>query len=463
MTITPYSYLIIPFAIHKDGATKFRALIDKYVGVQDSLIREDNATWIPGRVVKRRYKGRLFRENMVYPHFNHIFEAFACNDESGWMMPPNDCYVFALNRFGDEECFDKPLLFDFGTGCFEFGIFNNKHSFDAVKMMLNINSSVGLLVVPVSSMISFDKYKKFIGSLRKISSPSIKTKDTEEAPWSIQNKLEEWMMEFMGCYHFFSEEALHLTYLVQEGNCIDDDLRQQLLNMVKSQSVKTLANSIEPNLIEVQNQLVICSSLEGISILTMSGKGILDIDGFKKYYGTEQTERYIITMSVILQRYALISMIDQVTKLGEHIRQKDTMKRHTKENFLNILREQVKSVSLIRIKNYFSEVSNHVLYNEFYQMCCSSFGINNLYVEIEQKMSMLNTYLTQQSDEKRERAEWQLSVILAILTVTSATNDIVQLASIGDTIKQPWLFIIGLSFAIGIFIFIFRAIFKNMR
>lgn len=463
MTVNPYSYLIIPFAIHKDGATKFRALIDKYVGVQNSLIQEEQSTWIPGRVVKRRYKGQLYRENMVYPHFSRIFEAFACNDKSGLRMPSNDFYVFALNHYGDAELFDKPLLFDYGTGCVEFSMFNNRNSFDAVKMVVNIDSSVGLLIVPVSARISFDDYKNFIRSLRKISSPSIKTKDTEETPWSIQNKLEEWMMEFKGCYHFFSEEALHLTYLVQEGERIGDGLRQQLLNMVKSQSVKTLANSIEPSLIEVQNQLVICSSLEGISILTMSGKGILDIDGFKKYYGTEQTERYIITMSVILQRYALISMIDQVTELGEHIRQKDTLKRHTKENFLNILREQVKAVSLIRIKNYFSEVSNHVLYNEFYQMCCSSFGINNLYIEIEQKMSMLNTYLTQQSDEKRERAEWQLSVILAILTVTSATNDIVQLASVGDKIQQPWLFIIGLSFAIGIFIFIFRAIFKNMR
>lgn len=463
MIINPYSYLIVPFAIHKDGINKFRALIDKYVGVQDSLIQEENATWIPGRVIKRRYKGQLYRDNMVYPHFSRIFEAFACNDKSGLRMPPNDCYVFALNRFGDEECFDKPLLFDIGTGCFEFGIFNNKHSFDAVKMVVNTNSSVGLLIIPVSSNISFDEYKKFIGSLRKISSPSIITKDTKETPWSIQNKLEKWMEEFKGYYHFFCEEALHLTYLVQEGNSIDDHLRQQLLNMVKNQNVKTLANSIEPNLIEVQNQLVICSSLEGISILTMSGNGILDIDGFKKYYGTEQAERYIITMSVIMQRYALISMIDQVTELGEHIRQKDTQKRYAKENFLNTLREQVKAVSLIRIKNYFSEVSNHVLYNEFYQMCCSSFGINNLYQEIEQKMSMLNTYLTQQSDEKREKAEWQLSIILAILTVTSATNDIVQLASVGDKIKQPWLFIIGLSFAIGVFIFIFRAIFKNMR
>lgn len=461
MTIYPYSYLIVPFAIHQDGATKFCTLIDKYVGVRNSLIQEEQSTWIPGRVVKRRYKGQLYRENMVYPHFSQIFEAFACNDKLGLMMPPNDCYVFALNRFGDEECFDKPLLFDFGTGSFEFGIFNNKNSFDAVKMVVNVNSSVGLLVVPVSSNISFDEYKMFIGSLRKISSPTIKTKDTEETPWSIQNKIEEWMMEFKGCYHFFSEEALHLTYLVQEGESIDDSLRQQLLNMVKNQSVKTLANSIEPNLIEVQNQLVICSSLEGIGILIMSGKDILNSDGFKKYYGTEQTERFIITMSVVMQRYALISMIDKVTKLGEHIRQKDTLKRHTKENFLSILREQVKAVSLIRIKNYFSEVSNHVLYNEFYQMCCSSFGINKLYIEIEQKMSMLNTYLTQQSDEKHEKAEWLLSIIMAFLTVSSATNDISQLSK--DIIGQPWLFISGLTFAILVFIFIFRAIFKNMR
>lgn len=128
---------------------------------------------------------------------------------------------------------------------------------------------------------------------------------------------------------------------------------------------------------------------------------------------------------------------------------------------LALQREQVKTASLIRIENYFSHISEYSLYNEFYQMCSKAYGITMLYTEIEQKMSMLNTYLTQQSDDRHERAEWLLSIIMAILTVTSATNDISQLSS--GVVKQPWLFIMGLSFAVVIFFYIFRAIFKNMR
>lgn len=136
-------------------------------------------------------------------------------------------------------------------------------------------------------------------------------------------------------------------------------------------------------------------------------------------------------------------------------------KSKSKIDMLALQRDQIKAVSLIRIENYFSHISEYSLYNDFYQMCSNANGITKLYEEIEQKMAMLSTYLTQQSDDRHEKAEWQLSIILAILTVTSATNDITQLSK--GILGQPWLFIVGLTFAVAIFFYIFRAIFKNMR
>ena len=76
-------------------------------------------------------------------------------------------------------------------------------------------------------------------------------------------------------------------------------------------------------------------------------------------------------------------------------------------------------------------------------------------------MSMLNKYLTQQTEETHERAELQLSVILAILTVTSTTSDITNLSK--GVVEQPWLFIIALIFMISFVTYLYSTIFRNMR
>lgn len=507
MKVHPYSYLVIPFNIVEgNGTQKFKeylAMLSAEYGQVGINPSRNNLTWISGRVF--REQRILFREQMAYSHFQPIFDAFACNEAEGNRMPDSSLYVLSLQRYEEEDMFDKTLTLVLGDGNeMEFAIHNMKNSFDAVKMIVNISASVGLIVIPIATKLTIDMFQRFIYLIREITKRSIKQKDKSEDLWSIQDKIREWMSQFEGCYSFTTHEAQHLSFFVTEKLDNSDAIRQQLLRISRSQRIETTGKPLGVDFLEVPNQVIICSAMEGTAIMTIAeDDGIINKRHFKKMYSTEQTERYIIFMSVLIQRYALINIVNQLTKLGEQIGKatsakssirspkerflhpKDTIlgitssakqmlgtiklgiiswwngKPTSQQNLLTLQREHVKATSIIRIENYFSHISEYTIYNEFYQMCSKASGITTLYKEIEQKMSMLSTYLTQQSDDRHEKAEWQLSIILAILTVTSATNDISELSR--GVIDQPWLFIVGLTFAVTICFYIFRAIFKNMR
>lgn len=508
--IPPYSYLVVPFNIVEGkGTQKFKdyiAMLSLEYAESEGNPDRDKLTWIPGRVF--REKRILFREQMAYPHYQPLFDAFACNEPKGDMMPDSSLYVLSLQRYGEEELFDNTLTLTLGDNDdtkeeIEFTIHNMKNSFDAVKIIVNINASVGLIVVPVATNLSIDKFQRFIYLIREISQRAIKEKDKEEDAWSIQDKILEWMKDFSGCYTLTSQEAQHLSFVIDETYRDSQLQRQLLLRISGSRQIGNADKLSVEKFLELPGQLHICSVMEGTTIMTILKDGIEDKAHFKRMYSTEQTERYIVFMSVLIQRYALIGIVRQLTKLGKLISVKSTetpIIRSPKESILHpigtllraaasikrmvmhirltivswwngkpkskidmlaLQRDQIKAVSLIRIENYFSHISEYSLYNDFYQMCSNANGITKLYEEIEQKMAMLSTYLTQQSDDRHEKAEWQLSIILAILTVTSATNDITQLSK--GILGQPWLFIVGLTFAVAIFFYIFRAIFKNMR
>lgn len=161
--VPPYSYLVVPFNIlGSNGTNKFKDYIGNLKmlssnskdSANEQLIKQN--TWIPGRVF--REKRILFREQMVYSHYKRIFNAFACNDFDGNKIPDSSICVLNLNRYSDEELFDKPLNLvldesDNISDKIEFAIHNMENSFDAVKLILSINASVGLIVIPVGIFI----------------------------------------------------------------------------------------------------------------------------------------------------------------------------------------------------------------------------------------------------------------------------------------------------------------------
>ncbi len=503
INIGTYSYLISPFFI-KEGAgiERFKSYINNLSSDDDADFSE--LSWKQGRVIRYNSKRLLFREGVFYPHFMKRFASFADN-HGGASEVLNDVHVLSLQKKDLERYYDEHLVFnpdpDSTDIKIDFTIHNFANSFDAVKLVVNLNSQVGLLIIPIPTKLPLDNFAEFIYFIRKTSSKAVKIADSDEKLWSINDFLDNIMGDFRGCYDFITDEAHHLSYLLLENDVIDDDTRSCILSISEKMKGGNI-DSLEKCLIkEIPNQLLISSSAEGTIILSRIDEKIKNSEQFAEYYKIEQTERYIIYMTLIMQRYSLLKLVKKLTEISYNIKH-DTPKcyktpkqktidflkkaislkgyfqfikhavlhifhwwhgrtQSNKKRIIDELREQVKILSLIRIENYFSIISEYSLYNEFYQMCSASLGIDKLYTEIEQKMSMLNTYLTQQTEEVHERAELQLSIILAILTVTSTTSDIIALSS--EHVKQPWLFIIALIFMITFVTYLYSTIFKSMR
>ena len=497
-----YSYLISPFFIKDgEGVERFKSYLKKMSSNDES--DKSGMSWQQGRVIRYKSKRLLYREGVFYPHFMEHFASFADN-YGGESEVSNDVHVLSLQKNDVEKYYDEHLVLnldpDNSDAQFDFTIHNFDNSFDAVKLVVNLNSQVGLLVIPVSTKLPLPNFADFVYLIRKTSSKAIKKVDSDEDLWSINDFLANIMEDFKGCYDFITDEAHHLSYLLLENDVIDDDSRSCVLRIPEKLKGGN-EDSLEKNLIkEVPNQLLITTSAEGTIVLSRIDKSIKTNKQFAEYYKIEQTERYIIYMTLIIQRYSLLRLIKKLTEISYNIKRDESCcsispkqktinlikklispknyflfiihsisqlyhwwhgEQSNRKRIIDELREQVKLLSLIRIENYFSIISEYSLYNEFYQMCSASLGVDKLYKEIEQKMSMLNTYLTQQTEETHERAELQLSVILAILTVTSTTSDITNLSK--GVVEHPWLFIIALIFMISFVTYLYSTIFRNMR
>ena len=127
---------------------------------------------------------------------------------------------------------------------------------------------------------------------------------------------------------------------------------------------------------------------------------------------------------MLMQRHSLLNMTNWLISIGLDGNSDETLQR---------VRQAVRHMSELTVNNRFSTISDYTQHNSFYHQCCEVQGIDTLYAEVEQKMDTLNDLLEQLSDEKKERIDsnkefWQavLAVILAVLTMFSATNDGVE-------------------------------------
>lgn len=145
----------------------------------------------------------------------------------------------------------------------------------------------------------------------------------------------------------------------------------------------------------------------------------------QQFFTSSLQPRYLwIYVMMLMQRHSLLNMTNWLISIGLDGNSDETLQR---------VRQAVRHMSELTVNNRFSTISDYTQHNSFYHQCCEVQGIDTLYAEVEQKMDTLNDLLEQLSDEKKERIDsnkefWQavLAVILAVLTMFSATNDGVE-------------------------------------
>jgi len=114
------------------------------------------------------------------------------------------------------------------------------------------------------------------------------------------------------------------------------------------------------------------------------------------------------------------------------------------EESTNDIRETLRNLIQTRVNSQFFTISDQIdNINNYYSHLCQSYQLAPLYEEAEKKIAMINTFLGQVheannelADQQQNRQNWFLSIVLAILTVTSASNDILEFSTKVETLES---------------------------
>ena len=449
MNINPFSYLLYPFQI-------MEGYIDDFTN--------NTATWKSG-VVTTEHLDDKYREGVIYPYFQDIFCAFVGNPTKESQLPL--VVKSLIVRDGDEndKWVEKTLCLETSQKSVEFGVCTKNNSFDSIKLVIDNSSNIGLLIVPISIKSEIDELCEFLYKIRRSDDRCIwKKGEDRNNKWCLGSKIDSLLQDFKGKYVFFNQNiALHYSFIVSNSNEIDNKTENEIIALANGlKSSDLVVNDEKKTIKRIGNGQFVASSIEGTVVYTQwnkafGGNGILD-------YRKIQTERYMIFIVVFMQRFSLLGLAQQIVSFDNRLEKLEKQKKRIdNEKVLNLLREVVGSFSHIQAKNRFTFISGLTEHNTFYQICFTSFGISDLYKEISEKATLLNSILTQKKDKKHEDVAWKLSIILAILTVTSAANDILEITEKIPGGNRPYIWFFGYLVLVAFVSMVFYKIIDIIR
>lgn len=499
----PQSYLIIPFytGYNEDD-------YDFYTDYFNKCNTDNNKHWKHSRIfpVKSYQENIVFRYTTHFDYVNQFFHAVEGSDTN----QSNDCVVLELkekekyhtkynkDKVGEFNSFYDDPFNEGGKVEVTFQCRNN--SIDTIRIFYNLSAKTGLLIIPIRpDEIPITEYQNFISYIRELNRECIKTKSIDEnkkrhisAPWSLNDRIDELLLDFNGHYSRVNAcFAQHLTFILVDKENIENEYDDIIQGITRCKNSNQTKGFLPCEVLRISNNIKIGASQEGTTIIT--AEKLRHDPNQKKQYAIEQMERIVLYFVVTLQRYILLRVISDLARhnvnsssnqsngLFDRLRNGvnsfwhslksiiypstlDFSEAFDKRN-LKKLRKEVGVVCRTKARNSFSSISDTLEVNEYYRLCCKALEIDKLYSEIDNKVKNLDSYLTQLSDGNKERADWHLSIILATLTVMSASNDGIQII---DRInnpdhKYPWLYIAGLIVAIFFVAYLIYTIVKTRR
>lgn len=489
----PQSYLIIPFytGYNKDD-------YDFYTDYFSKCNTDDNKHWKHSRIfpVKSYTENIVFRYTTHFDYVNQFFHAVEGSDTN----QSNDCVVLELKEKEKYHTkYDKDKVGEFNSfyddpfnegGKVEVTFQCRNNSIDTIRIFHNLSAKTGLLIIPIRpDEIPITEYQNFISYIRELNRECIKTKSIDKnkerhisEPWSLNSRIDELLMDFNGHYKRVNTSfAQHLTFILVDKEDIGNEYDDIIQGITRCKNRNQMKGFLPCELLRISNNIKIGASQEGTTIIT--AEKLRNDPNQKKQYATEQMERIVLYFVVTLQRYVLLRVISDIAKYNETSKnqehkglyweivkslknicttpnQTETFDKQTLKN----LRSEIGVVCRTKVRNNFSSISDTLEVNEYYRLCCKALEIDRLYSEIDNKVKNLNSYLTQKSDENKERADWHLSIILATLTVMSASNDGRELiAWVNCHGDYRWLYYAGLGLAIIFVAYLFITIFRARR
>lgn len=271
--------------------------------------------------------------------------------------------------------------------------------------------------------------KHYVGSEQKLAAAlGIDCKD-ETAPFTMPHLIAALMQGI--AYRRFNDDVMHVFTYVDIDPVYYREAEKSLgydftrLVMCLSVGYRVTAQQMERVMRQSTFENVFMgSTASGGAIMTITGN---DAPQYLKEFVTGSLQpRYLwIYVMMLMQRHSLLNMTNWLIDIDLD---GDT------DQTLTHVRRAVRHMSELTVNNRFSTISDYTHHNAFYHQCCDVLGIDTLHAEVEQKLDTLGDLVEQLSTEKKEQVDaskefWQaaLAIILAVLTVFSATNDGVEM------------------------------------
>lgn len=468
-TYNTVTFLVVPFMLSKE------------TNIQDSKI------WAPDGMFEGQ-KSDSFKKGTVFPYIQQIFETANTDNY--------DFQLYTLRQDYSLPVLETKLFLhtDSDQNIIPFKFANARDSFYSPKLLISLSAKVGILVIPIQInpptnktdffCIGIEELHEFIRYARTTWIPSIHGENLGK-PITVSDIIKDLMADFGNKYTRFNEKyALHFTFFIADTDKSTENLDKQFINITKcrEQIDAPLASRDEGNKIQPLKNLYMTSSTEGTTIMAV---GNITKNPYIRFFENELTEIYIwLFLLITLQRYCLIKMVSELTKLRDEIESKTSLKNSgrmmaikaffhilisvffgNRDKIADELRQLIKKFSMLRINTSYHVISEDSACNDFYQLCSKSAGISELNKELEKKTKTLNEYLAQQAESRKEMMDWQLSILLAILTVTSASNDMLDLIKklkVLDPEDRRYI-ILGIVFVIATISYILVIIVRTLR
>lgn len=220
----------------------------------------------------------------------------------------------------------------------------------------------------------------------------------------------------------FNNTRIHLFTYYQLGNIDLNDantVQKMQLDMARIVRCQNQKYKLDMEDIKASNictktfqNIYIGSSVEGGAIMTVLSEE--DSDFLRNFHASSFSKRYIwIYLMALMQRYTLLHLIHELTSVDD---------KNLKVSLVKLIK-QVEHLSAVKVNTYFTDVSDYTQHNQFYRFCIQNLHIQEHFEEIDEKMSILNAVIRHKEKEKEDTRTNRFALILAILTIASASKD----------------------------------------
>lgn len=406
-------------------------------------------------------------KDILYPHIQQWLQA-AANSKNRESMPqkPQNFSIYSLrNRHADASKKQQLAIWRKIVGtewCLEkdgiaFKFFGKDNNLLGTKLIVSPYTRVGLLMFTLQlseANAETDRLVTLNYRLHKIDNqapqivcvpPSaplhpkkleelqqitvlLQSATTDEGMprWTLVNLIRFLLHEFNGAYTLMNSIRLHLfTYLRVTADENSRNLQEVFLRIIRGENsnyLPMMSNTIDSaQIMQTFQNIFIGSSVEGGGIMTIEPneeQAATDspASGHIANFGAANLpQRYLwIYLLAIMQRHTLLQIAGEITAI-DHSSNTDYS--------LTTLHSMAERVALLKASTYFTDVSDYTQHNQFYHFCATQLAIRQHFDELSEKMNLLETVIASKKDESDDVKNNRLTIILAILTVASATCD----------------------------------------